>query len=76
MRQGIIKINPFHFTPVVVWENGRIDWRGTKKERPSTTSFYITEKQQAKSFKFINEKVYFEFDKYDHAIIFINGKKI
>lgn len=69
MRSGIIKINPNRFCPVVVWKNGRFDWGGTKREKPSTTSFEISPSQQNWAFKNINKEVNFEFDKEDYAKI-------
>jgi hypothetical protein len=69
MRKGIIKINPQRFCPVIIWQNGRLDWAGTKREKPSTTSFEITPSQQKWAVNNVNKEFIFEFDNKDYAKI-------
>lgn len=71
MREGIIKINPYRFYPVVSWKTGGVLWGGTKKERPKKDFYEITPSQQDWAFKNINKNVKFEFDDKDYAKIII-----
>lgn len=70
MREGVIKINPWRFCPVVVWENGRLDWAGTKREKPATESFEIHPSQSDLAFSNVNKKVMFDFAEQDYVKIY------
>jgi hypothetical protein len=65
-REGLIKINPRNFNPVVSWKTGRVlderknGWR-TGKQFEETQSWNICEEQIDKAFKNLGEKVEFIF---------------
>ena len=75
MREGIIKINPSRFFPVISYKTGKVIWGGTKREAPHTESMEICRDQQSWAFDHINETVMFEFDKKDGYVRILNNGK-
>lgn len=77
MREGIIKINPYRFQPVVSYETGRTLWTGFKRDIPipHKESCDVCPEQINWAYEHVNETVSFHLiDGYVKIIKPINEK--